>query len=148
MFGFFKNVFRFRLYFVQDGIRRYVLKGQSPIRLLGYVSNYYENKRTPSPGWKCYFYSDATKKSFELTPLHFNDPVNILSNSLFSELDLVDSRWSGLKGSEIKFEDLERNVELEIDSKIDVDAMFAEIKDGTARKVTFFSVMDSIFSRR
>jgi len=145
MFGLFKKTYRFRIYFVKDNESLYVLRGNSPIKMLGYLSGYYEEQQVPAAGWECHFYSAATKQFFTLDPEHFSNPENILSDRLFASLTEIDSRWEFIREPELQFLDLKQKKEIEIDSPRISDSLLNDIYNNKERRNTFFSVMDSIF---
>ena len=149
MFGLFKNTFRFQILFLHGQVIRYALKGNSPVRLLGYVSGYYERGEVPMEEWDCFFYSNATKKSFRLESTDFSDPVQILTQNLFNKLDEVDGRWSGMKGSDLRFEDSLNKVEIKIETNAprDWSKILQDMQSGIQREKDFFGVMDTIFTK-
>ena len=146
-----KLVTRFRLYIAYNNETKYVLKGNSPILMIGYVADYFKNGSVPLDGWALYFASGATQKHFKLDSSHFIYTGSSINDSLLKALDEMDERWRFIEGPELKFENFTTQRELPISSNnlnsIDWSSKNTEdlLKKINDRGEDWFNVMDRVF---
>ena len=140
-------VTRFAIYFVFNNQAKYVLNGNSPLKMIGYVMGSFAQGRHPKAGWAVYFSSKATKRNFQIHNNHFNFTGDDITDLLISDLDAVDERWQHFKGVELKFENFETKKEIKILSNalsnIDIKSYVHTYKKPPQED--FHSVLDDIF---
>ena len=131
---------RFRIYFVFENEAVYVLKGNSPFRMIGYLMNYFKDDGNPTVGWKVYFGSAATKRNFEIRNEHFTQNCENVTDLFVSDLDEVDERWKYIKGPELEFLNIKTNEKINVEiKKIDFT------KNIEKKEEDIFSVLDRIY---
>ena len=140
---------RFGIYFVYQNKSEYVLKGNSPIRMIGYIMNYYTKGLHPSEGWVVYFSSAATKKHFEIGRRHFTDDGESVTQDLKLDLDEIDERWSFINGPELEFMNCNTNQKIKIqpyDTKGGMDKVIKDMMSGI-KEENMYSILDKIFTK-
>jgi len=141
---------RFAIYIVFNNIKKYVLRGNSPVKMLGYVMGNFKNKNKPNDGWSLYFSSLATKKHFVINCDHFTIDGEDLNDSLLMDLDEVDVRWRHFKGGDLSFSNYETKEKLKMSNddlrNIDLEKMMKDLKKSNVKE-DWFDVMHKVFGK-
>ena len=145
-----KAKLRFGIYVVYDNNTKYVLSGNEPIRMLGYVISYFENEAKPKEGWVLYFSSKATRKHFAIGSEHFTKDGENITDLLLAELDEVDSRWRYIEGDKLELINYETNDKLKLENydlkNFDAKKFVKDMQSGSMKE-DWGDIMNKIFDR-
>lgn len=150
--GFLNRLFGFRwsLYVVQNGNQLiYAMHENSVMRMIGYVEGYFSGGKSPVDPWSLFINFNHKHKAIKLGPEHFTPDGEDITPLLIQQIESIDPGWK-VKGNEPIFEEVATKKRLKIMEhdvgQVDLHAMFDDVDK--PRELTFFRVMDQVFSER